>query len=66
MGGRMARSRECPNCGHELNHLEGFTGRISMCARCGWNRVVLATGRRGLEESDRRAPPTSLERLRVS
>jgi len=62
----MARSRECPSCGYELNHLEGVTGRISMCARCGWNRVVLATGRRGREESARRAPSANVERLRVS
>jgi hypothetical protein len=66
MGGQMARLRGCPSCGHELNHLEGLTGRISICSRCGWNRVVLATGRRGLEESARRAPPMNVERLRVS
>jgi hypothetical protein len=62
----MAQSRECPSCGYELSHLEGVTGRITMCARCGWNRVVLTTGRRGEEESARRVPSTGVERLRVS
>jgi hypothetical protein len=62
----MARPRECPGCGYGLNHLEGATGRISMCPRCGWSRVVLAPGRRGREEPARRAPSTSMERLSVS
>jgi anaerobic ribonucleoside-triphosphate reductase len=62
----MAQLRECPSCGYELSHLEGMTGRITMCARCGWNRVVLVTGRRGREESARGAPPIRVERLKVS
>jgi hypothetical protein len=61
----MAQSRQCPSCGYELNHLEGMTGRITMCARCGWNRVVLATGRRGREEPATPAPSTHAVRLRV-
>ncbi|HUS70903.1 MAG TPA: lysine biosynthesis protein LysW [Anaerolineae bacterium] len=62
----MARSRECPSCGYELNHLEGVTGRISMCARCGWNRVVLASGPRSRERTARREPLGDVQRLRVS
>jgi len=59
----MARSTECPNCGHELNHLEGLAGRISICARCGWNRVVLARGHRQRERAAKREPLADVGRL---
>ena len=29
----------CPQCGGRLTHLQGATGRISLCHRCGWSRA---------------------------
>jgi hypothetical protein len=31
--------RVCPTCGGRLTHLEGATGTISFCSRCGWKDV---------------------------
>jgi hypothetical protein len=44
----------CRYCRGKLSHLEGSTGRVSICTRCGWNRVKLARGRRipGLRTRD--------------
>ncbi|MCJ7620058.1 MAG: hypothetical protein MUP64_07580, partial [Anaerolineae bacterium] len=32
----------CPQCGGRLTHLQGATGRISLCHRCGWSRADTA------------------------
>ncbi len=40
----MNSNTKCSSCGSKLNQLEGITGRISICSRCGWNRVELVTG----------------------
>jgi anaerobic ribonucleoside-triphosphate reductase len=36
----------CPHCGASLTHLQGATGRISICQRCGWSRTETAQERR--------------------
>ncbi len=50
----MTDSTNCRYCGAKLSHLEGSTGRVSICTRCGWNRVRLARGRKipGLRTTD--------------
>jgi len=40
----MLTPRICPRCSWRLTQLEGVTGRISVCRRCGWSQVVLAVG----------------------
>ena len=49
----MTDIRNCRYCGSRLAHLQGATGRISICSRCGWNRVDLTShrGRQGLKAS---------------
>jgi hypothetical protein len=45
----MASYSTCQSCGSHLTHLEGATGRVSICARCGWGRVELTSEERTLE-----------------
>jgi ribosomal protein L37E len=40
----MSANMDCRSCGSKLTHLEGATGRISICSHCGWNRVELTRG----------------------
>lgn len=37
----MSESEKCRYCGSRLTHLQGASGRVSICSRCGWNRVQL-------------------------
>lgn len=37
----MPKSTKCRYCGSRLTHLQGASGRVSICSRCGWNRVQL-------------------------
>jgi hypothetical protein len=39
---------KCSSCGSELTHMQGATGRVAICRRCGWGRVELADGGRSL------------------
>jgi DNA-directed RNA polymerase subunit RPC12/RpoP len=39
---------KCHSCGSEVTHLQGSTGRVTICSRCGWGRVELADGGRSL------------------
>jgi anaerobic ribonucleoside-triphosphate reductase len=39
---------KCNSCGSELTHLQGATGRVAICPRCGWGRVELTDGGRSL------------------
>ena len=59
-------SAYCPSCGSRLNHLEGFTGRISICTRCGWNRVELARERERRGRSARQVHPVAVRQLKPS
>jgi anaerobic ribonucleoside-triphosphate reductase len=43
----VAKLSYCPQCAYLLKHLEGMTGRISICTRCGWNEVVLVRRNNG-------------------
>jgi hypothetical protein len=45
----MAGHSICQSCGSRLTHLEGATGHVSFCTRCGWGRVELTSGERTLE-----------------
>ncbi len=31
----------CRSCGSKLTYVEGTSGRISICYRCGWSRMEL-------------------------
>jgi hypothetical protein len=42
----MAIHSICESCGSRLSHLEGATGRVTFCTRCGWGRVELTSGER--------------------
>jgi hypothetical protein len=42
----MAGHSICQSCGSRLTHLEGETGRVSLCTRCGWGRVELTSAER--------------------
>jgi hypothetical protein len=44
----MASYSTCQSCGSHLTHLQGVTGRVSVCARCGWGRLELNSGERTL------------------
>jgi hypothetical protein len=44
----MAGYTNCQSCGSHLTHLQGATGRVSFCPRCGWGRVELTTEERTL------------------
>lgn len=35
----MSGNVKCPSCGSKLTHLQGATGKISICSHCGWARV---------------------------
>ncbi len=42
----------CPHCDAHLTHLQGSTGRISICQRCGWSRTETAQERRPLARDE--------------
>lgn len=42
----MTANPNCRSCGSKLTRLQGATGRISICSRCGWSRVELTNGGR--------------------
>ena len=42
----MTSGRNCRSCGTRLTYLQGATGRVSFCSRCGWGMVELAEGYR--------------------
>ena len=42
----MSANTNCRSCGSELTHMQGATGRVSICSRCGWSRVELTNGGR--------------------
>jgi len=44
----MAGYSTCQSCGSHLTHLQGATGRVSICGRCGWGRVELTNQERTL------------------
>jgi len=48
---------KCHSCGSELTHLQGATGRVTICSRCGWGRVELADGGRSLGLAPRSVRP---------
>jgi predicted RNA-binding Zn-ribbon protein involved in translation (DUF1610 family) len=36
----------CRSCGSQLTHLQGVTGHVSTCPRCGWGRLELTRDER--------------------
>jgi hypothetical protein len=57
----MTIPRHCPRCAWRLTQLEGVTGRISVCRRCGWSQVVLsAAGKSQGSSSTAGTPAPSL------
>ena len=49
---------KCHSCGCDVTHLQGATGRVTICSRCGWGRVELADGGRSLGLAPRTVRPS--------
>jgi predicted RNA-binding Zn-ribbon protein involved in translation (DUF1610 family) len=61
----MTSCMTCQSCGSQVTYLQGTTGRVVTCPRCGWGRVELADGGRSLGFGSRLSRVPDIRRVAV-